>query len=1819
MPVLKMPNGDLVNFPDEMPKEQIKELVYTKFPEINPMNQGNEFTRGFSRGIDTTKALITEGVPAITQGLANEVLDEFGLPTFDVQENLEGYQEAVEKAYTKYPTRIGSYKEIENLGDVGSYIASAAGELAPQLGTSLISGGAGGLVGKQVVKNLAKRGGRELTEKQVNKALQTGVLAGTLSGSGVQNIPESYFNLLEKGENEPFVALTTGALKTGLDALPQIKVLERIMGPAASDLISKNILKNTVGAAAISAGQEAVTEGVQEGLDILAESFVLDNQELLTNENLERLIESGLRGAIGGGVMGGGSGVIQSGRDYIEQKNNISFDPKSLTQKQETELNTLFIEEEVGDVSIDDSILPPVYLNEQVLNQAKELGVRQESISKLDLPSFKESLKLVDTLKNSTTPVQSTNQLFDLVGLPKNPSNELKTLQTRLETINNARNGNKDSQRPDNFFIPGDNEIVQNNQATPRQYVQNPLSTIQTADAKKVKNNTKSKVRQNTKLPASLKGGKPRYKTAKLDFPSPFEKALYMAANKEPNNPTFKWLKDTYNLTDDQVKQQGKAVQNQIKEQVKGRKKLPETIKVPEATNKPTSNFQRLEVPFTGKLRDDYVVPQIIHNNLAGVALSPEARSKNTEVIRQVKRIISETAGPNITVKTFESLEDLSGNPVAGAQFLNTVAVALNPNVNNITETAYHEAYHAIESMGVLSQQEIEILDNNTTKLLKYFNEDDYLRGQDFGLFLASKEGRRELRANAFGKWATQQKELPSNVFKKAFNKVNNFIERLRNAFKGLGFNSLDSVFQSIADGDRTVGEVLDDINYENSVARLQRIGEEFQEAHVDEWLNQDYKEILEKAKLESNEKFEKTGAIPYSALGWYSRFVRSIADLASNNPFMGEVYNLVDRREKNFSQYLETYVTELGGFDKLSKDIRRKLHKGIRHKLHEIADYARKTNQKAYLDENGRLNFIRDGRIVRLADPTLGTQYMNMQKAYRRVLEDKESFIRQEAVELFKDDLVAPDFSLETLRLRRQLLEDAGETKKAERLGEIEAILSSFENMKKRDYVPHQRYGEFGITVRDEEGNQVAFYTFERGSYKKQYDKFQLEEALKELKEKYSGEEFDIIGGEGKITNLDSIDSLTPFELTHNNLKNYVDPRFLNLEFISSLLSSKNINLDGYETLAKEIYNDISIKGFNKNFMPSESIDGYSKDWNRVQHSYLSGAARHLSSIPFQQEVSVVRNSLEKNFKDKKLKARIESYLDYVSSPQEDMIALRSFNFLWTMGGNLSTAALQLMTLPTTTLGSMSQYSPNPLKNMQLIGKWFKVGMQLAPSAFGGSATSEGIFNIHFYNPERLRELVNRGVITPNMIPMIEEGAMRGQIRGAQVEDMAGSRQYETRSRVGEKKAQLASVAHLLGNPISLGEQLTRFSTMMATYDLLMNDPQALQRAKKVLKNDYRFQAQVRNDPSRTFAQHVASFAIDEAHAVFGKQARPEIFRSWGGSIVLPFMTYPQQALEFMVRMYGRGADGKRALATTLGSLFILSGLMGLPGAELLKEVYEEIEKQVTGSEEDLDLLIREKIYDSTGDVNFAKFITQGIFRGYAGLDVSRRIGLPIVGQDIMLLLAGIRGESTDLLGVSGSMISSLGQALSSYTNGGGPVSVASSLLPVAPANVLKTISYGEEGVSTRRGTQLVTPEDVTVKTQLARAIGFTSDQIASEREKQYLRILTNRRHVTAIERYRTRGKKIMTNLYREREKGYNNSNNYEVLQDLNNDLQELVEEFVKYHQENGIVPDVPAFIRSLRNAAKQRTDTRIKPKDLRKNARIELGHDGFDFLGVK
>jgi hypothetical protein len=93
MPTIEMPNGDLVDFPDDMPKEQIKSLIKSKFPNID-----QALTQpGQEAAIDDPMGVGASGVDMLTEFGAQQARRQYAQgPSF-------GYGEEIESAITGTP------------------------------------------------------------------------------------------------------------------------------------------------------------------------------------------------------------------------------------------------------------------------------------------------------------------------------------------------------------------------------------------------------------------------------------------------------------------------------------------------------------------------------------------------------------------------------------------------------------------------------------------------------------------------------------------------------------------------------------------------------------------------------------------------------------------------------------------------------------------------------------------------------------------------------------------------------------------------------------------------------------------------------------------------------------------------------------------------------------------------------------------------------------------------------------------------------------------------------------------------------------------------------------------------------------------------------------------------------------------------------------------------------------------------------------------------------------------------------------------------------------------------------------------------------------------------------------------------------------------------------------------------------------------------------------------------------------------------------------------------------------------------------------
>ena len=298
---------------------------------------GRAISQGMSRTGSRLGSLITDVLPAL--GGSALGFDDYATEQMEEAAAKEAELQRVN------PPQFSSFQDIGKTGGLGTYLAELGGEQFPNLltvgGAGLLGRTAGnamakrtgtkaaeaftqkykGLAGEKAVKQYATRAGEKA--RAASTAAETGLTTGLIGSSVGLNTGEIFQNVYrETGELAPAVSLLFGAGAGALDAiLPgQIAQTLRRGGPQLEKAVIAEIAKRkgflpTAGVAlAKSMALEGATEGAQEALSITAEQIVDKTENFWGREEFDRILESGVAGALSGGVYSAPAAVVEGVR-----------------------------------------------------------------------------------------------------------------------------------------------------------------------------------------------------------------------------------------------------------------------------------------------------------------------------------------------------------------------------------------------------------------------------------------------------------------------------------------------------------------------------------------------------------------------------------------------------------------------------------------------------------------------------------------------------------------------------------------------------------------------------------------------------------------------------------------------------------------------------------------------------------------------------------------------------------------------------------------------------------------------------------------------------------------------------------------------------------------------------------------------------------------------------------------------------------------------------------------------------------------------------------------------------------------------------------------------------------------------------------------------------------------------------------------------------------------------------------------------------------------------------------------------------------------
>ena len=292
---------------------------------------GGTLSGGFNRGMSRLGSTFTDVIPAIAGSAIGA--DEYA------QEQLAEAEEKQRKSAMLDPPQFQTFKEVDGLRSGLGFAAETMAEQVGNMGVALATGLTGGaaapaLLGGRALAAAATTGAaRNLAAKTVAQQAAIGTAAGAYLGSYALNAPEVFENIYrETGETAPGTALLFGTLSAGLDAVLPAALATKMTGPLKLGVVQnllarsgmqRGVLRSGAAGLATGLGIEGVTEGAQEGISIAAERFIDENPEVFGSKEWDRIIESGVRGAVAGGGFGTAGGGIEGAREGAQRKQRL--------------------------------------------------------------------------------------------------------------------------------------------------------------------------------------------------------------------------------------------------------------------------------------------------------------------------------------------------------------------------------------------------------------------------------------------------------------------------------------------------------------------------------------------------------------------------------------------------------------------------------------------------------------------------------------------------------------------------------------------------------------------------------------------------------------------------------------------------------------------------------------------------------------------------------------------------------------------------------------------------------------------------------------------------------------------------------------------------------------------------------------------------------------------------------------------------------------------------------------------------------------------------------------------------------------------------------------------------------------------------------------------------------------------------------------------------------------------------------------------------------------------------------------------------------
>jgi len=548
--------------------------------------------------------------------------------------------------------------------------------------------------------------------------------------------------------------------------------------------------------------------------------------------------------------------------------------------------------------------------------------------------------------------------------------------------------------------------------------------------------------------------------------------------------------------------------------------------------------------------------------------------------------------------------------------------------------------------------------------------------------------------------------------------------------------------------------------------------------------------------------------------------------------------------------------------------------------------------------------------------------------------------------------------------------------------------------------------------------------------------------------------------------------------------------------EFIAQYLQQlSQVSSKESKQILERMAAEINKAQMDRFFRPNNNILRAVTPWNAVDYAretipnYFLALSNIQGRLLVQDDFNRAMNGYspeEKQFWN--------DWLNINSTPVEAFGTGRALAGAWFLGGNISTAMMQLtqnfVTLP-------ARFARD--------GGLAASTRHMASAARDVYGTAD-VLRVLGKEMEYTNRLINRGVLSRAESAALKRAALEGVVRPSQITNIRGQFEADTLRSLGvadQSAAKFAAGANKVVDVsfrmLSTVDETNRAVAFLSALRLATANPEVMVRAGRL--------------DNRTYATpyDYARAVVDETNFRGGVDDQPLITRFHPvAQMVTQFLTPSFKFIELFARSGAMAINGLKnndpvmakagalQFALMMAPQVILAGVWALPFADRLKELTEFILKQA-GMQIDLEQEIEKLGVNSL----MASTINFGLLHAIGAITLSERLKIDILPQGTLS-----EWDIFSVLGPVGGLIEKPAVAHAAWQLGD-YWGVGYALLPTSLANVLKGIQIGTTGEQfTRRGGRIITPEDVQQAAEngafppaLQQAIGFAPTEFTNIR----------------------------------------------------------------------------------------------------------------------